>query len=98
MQAGTGAEITVELLGQARLLGGAAHIRLQLAGPATLRSVVAALAERSPALVGPVLNLAQLALADGHIFNLNGRDFLRSPDAPLRSGDRLLLLSSASGG
>jgi molybdopterin converting factor small subunit len=91
-------EVMVELLGPSRLLSSEPILRLDLAEPATLQAVVLELAGRCPALVGPVLDVERQILADGHIFNLNGRKFLNQPDAPLADGDHVLVLSSAAGG
>ena len=88
----------MELLGPSRLLSPEPILRLDLAEPATLRAVVLGLAGRCPALVGPVLDVENQRLADGHVFNLNGRKFLHQPETTLSEGDRLLVLSSAAGG
>ena len=90
--------VHVELLGPARLLAGAKEVAVKIPGACTLRQLVPALAERCPALVGPVLDLERRALAEGYIVNRNGRDFLANAEAVVRPGDRLLLLSSAAGG
>lgn len=91
-------EVTVELLGPSRLLSSEPILRLDLADQPTLQALVLALAVRCPALVGPVLDLEHQMLADGHVFNLNGRNFLRQPQTRLTQGDRVLVLSSAAGG
>jgi molybdopterin converting factor small subunit len=91
-------EVTVELLGPSRLLSSESVLRLDLADAPTLHALVLELALRCPALVGPVLDVEREALADGHVFNLNGRNFLHQPDTLLRQGDRVLVLSSAAGG
>jgi molybdopterin converting factor small subunit len=91
-------EVMVELLGPSRLLSSEPILRLDLAEPATLHAVVLELAGRCPALVGPVLDVENQRLADGHVFNLNGRNFVHRPDTRLTHGDRVLVLSNAAGG
>jgi molybdopterin converting factor small subunit len=91
-------EVTVELLGPSRLLSSEPILRLELADPPTLQALVLTLAGRCPALVGPVLDVERQTLVEGHIFNLNGRQFLRQPATVLTHGDRVLVLSSAAGG
>ncbi len=88
----------VELFGPARLLVGVRELTVEVGEVPTLRSVALALAERCPALVGPVVSLERQYLSDGYIFNLNGRDFVTRPETAVRPGDRLLLLSNAAGG
>jgi molybdopterin converting factor small subunit len=91
-------EVTVELLGPSRLLSSEPILRLDLADPPNLHALVLKLARRCPALVGPVLDIERQTLAEGHVFNLNGRNFLRRPETLLTDGDRVLVLSSAAGG
>jgi molybdopterin converting factor small subunit len=88
----------VELYGVARLLAGEREVALPVAAGMTLGDLPGALAERLPALVGPVLTPARDRLAEGYIFNRNGRDFLTDDATPVRPGDRLLLLASVAGG
>jgi hypothetical protein len=88
----------VELYGVARMLAGTRQVVLDLAAPVPLHAVVAALAERCPALCGPVLDVRLGRVAEGYVLNRNGRDFLAATDLQVRPGDRLLLLSSAAGG
>ena len=87
----------VEFYGVARLLAGCPAVTLDL-GAATLPEVVRALADRLPALVGPVLDPVRGTTADGYLFNRNGRDFLTDPAAVIRPGARVLLLASVAGG
>lgn len=91
-------ECRVQLFGLARLTAGVKEVTIDVPGPVPIREVIAALAERCPSLVGPVLDSGGHVLMDGFIFNLNGREFLTSLDDALHPGDRLLLLSSAAGG
>jgi molybdopterin converting factor small subunit len=91
-------EVKVELLGPSRLLSSEPILRLELADPPNLHALVVELAQRCPTLVGPVLDIERQTLTDGHVFNLNGRNFLNQPETLLTDGDSLLVLSSAAGG
>ena len=88
----------VELYGSARLLAGERDLAVPVTPGMTLGDLVLMLAERLPELVGPVLAPERRGLAEGYIFNRGGRDFLTDPAAPVRPGDRLLLLASIAGG
>jgi molybdopterin converting factor small subunit len=88
----------IELLGVARLVADRESVTLALVQPAPLSQVVSALADACPALVGPVIDPGRRTLLEQYIVNRNGRDFLASPDALVRPGDRLLLVASVAGG
>jgi molybdopterin-guanine dinucleotide biosynthesis protein A/molybdopterin converting factor small subunit len=89
---------TVELFGVARLKAKTATVPLVLPEEAQVQDALAALAEAVPALVGSVLTLDRHALVNGYICNVNGTEFTRDWQYPLRSGDHLLILSSDAGG
>ena len=89
---------TIELFGVARLKAKTTTVPLALPEGAQLRDALAALADAVPSLVGPVLTLDRHALVNGYTCNVNGMDFTRDWRHPLRSGDRLLILSSDAGG
>jgi len=89
---------TVELLGVARLRAKTKEISLALPAGATLAHVFLALAERLPALVGPVIAPEGKGLASGHACNINGRDFARDPAVRVRPGDRIFIISADAGG
>jgi molybdopterin converting factor small subunit len=88
----------VELYGSAQLLAGRRDVEIAVAPGMTMADLVTALAERLPALAGVALDPARGTLADGFIFNRDGRDFLTDPTIEVRPGDRLLLLASVAGG
>ena len=90
--------VRVELFGVARLAAGHKAVVLPYAQAGSLGEVVGALAERCPALVGPVIAAGGRALVEGHIFNVNGRDFVPDLGAALRPGDTVLLIAAAAGG
>ena len=80
------------------MLAGVKQVPVEIGREISTRAFIPALAARCPMLVGPVLDLERRTLADGYILNRNGRDFLNDPDALVRPGDRLLLLSNTAGG
>jgi molybdopterin converting factor small subunit len=90
--------LIVELFGVARLKAKTTTVPLTLPEGAQLCDALVALAEAVPSLVGPVLTVDRHALVNGYTCNVNGMDFTRDWQRPLRSGDRLLILSSDAGG
>ena len=97
---------TVELFGIARLRADRRSVALCLddvdstssAVGVTVGDALRALAVACPELVGPVLTPESSVLCDGYLLNLNGRNFVKSTEAPLADGDQLLLIASAAGG
>ena len=88
--------VSVELFGVARLLAKTQFVSLDLAQEATLAQVFSALADKLPALVGRVINSD--GLVSGYTCNLNGLDFVRTPNTKLSSGDKIFILSADAGG
>ncbi len=88
----------VELFGIARLLAGRRLVEVELGEASDVRSVLRALGQRFPALVGPVIRPDLAGLAEGHALNLNGLRFVADPDSPVAPDDALILLSSSAGG
>ena len=91
-------QCTVELFGVARLVANAREVSLALAPGATMSDVVAALADKVPALVGRVIAADRRTLVDGYACNVNGIEFIRSGAAPVESGDSVVILSADAGG
>ena len=91
-----GIDCTVELLGVAQLLAQTRQLSLTLPAGATLGILLAALAARVPALAGRVI--AGNRLVDGYACNVNGLEFVRSADTPVRPGDNIAILSADAGG
>jgi molybdopterin converting factor small subunit len=96
---------TVELFGVARLITGRREMPLTVPAPATCSEVFAALADALPSLVGRVIDRGARSehhrrayLVDGFACNVNGVAFVRSADAPVASGDRVIILSADAGG
>ncbi len=89
---------TVELLGVARLRAKTKEVSLALPQGATLVQLFSALAEKLPALVGPVIAPDGNSLVSGHACNINGRDFARDLAVEVRAGDRIFIISADAGG
>lgn len=88
----------VELFGVARVLSGLKQVELDLDEGGDVRGVLRALAERCPALVGPVIRPDLSGLVEGHVLNLNGLSFVADAGTRVAPGDAVLLLSSSAGG
>ncbi|MYC05751.1 MAG: MoaD/ThiS family protein [Chloroflexi bacterium] len=92
------ANVTIELFGTARIASGRKAIALTLPSNASAASLVVALAEKCPALVGVVLRDDLAGLLESYTLNLNGTEFVSDGCLRLRDGDTLLLFSSQAGG
>jgi len=88
--------VSVELFGVPRLLAKTRSVTLNLAEGATLAQVLSALAEKLPMLAGRVIEAG--SLISGYTCNINGLDFVRTPNAKVASGDKIFLLSADAGG
>jgi hypothetical protein len=51
-----------------------------------------------PALVGRVIDPDRRRLAGGCTCSINGRDFVRSPEAAVQPGDSIIIMSADAGG
>jgi molybdopterin-guanine dinucleotide biosynthesis protein A/molybdopterin converting factor small subunit len=88
--------VSVELFGVARMLAKTKLVSLDLAQGATLAQVFSSLADKFPVLVGRVINSE--GLITGYTCNINGLNFVRTPDAKVNSGDKIFILSADAGG
>lgn len=88
--------VSVELFGVARMLAKTQLVSLDLAQGATLAQVFSSLADKFPVLVGRVINSE--GLITGYTCNINGLNFVRTPDAKVNSGDKIFILSADAGG
>jgi molybdopterin-guanine dinucleotide biosynthesis protein A len=89
---------TVELFGVARLVAQTREVSLVLPPEATCALVYAALAEKLPVLVGPVIGPDRTRLVDGYACCVNGLHFVRSSSVSVNAGDHLVILSADAGG
>jgi molybdopterin-guanine dinucleotide biosynthesis protein A len=88
--------VSIELFGVARLLAKTQLVSLDLAQGATLAQAFSALAEKFPVLLGRVINSDSLIA--GYTCNINGLDFVRSPNTKIKMGDKIFILSADAGG
>jgi molybdopterin-guanine dinucleotide biosynthesis protein A/molybdopterin converting factor small subunit len=91
-------QCTVELFGAARFLAHTREVSLTLPAGATFSQVYAALADKLPVLVGKVIDPDRARLFDGFACNVNGLDFIRTPEATVKAGDNIVILSADAGG
>jgi len=89
---------TIELFGVARMVARTSEVALRLPPAATFAQLFEELANQVPALVGRVITADRNALMDGYACSVNGREFVRVPDAAVKSGDSILILSADAGG
>ncbi|MEZ6072710.1 MAG: hypothetical protein R3C10_21215 [Pirellulales bacterium] len=85
--------VSVEFFGIPRQRAGVATTTV---GATRLGDALRQLAAEFPALDGCCIRGERLC--HGHVANLNGDRFLDDPDAVLRGGDQLLILSGDVGG
>ena len=90
--------ITVELFGMARIACGRRRLSIETTADGSIPTVVAALADACPELVGRAICEDLGALMESYTFNLNGTSFIGEGALALKSGDTLLLFSSQAGG
>ena len=84
--------------GLPREVSGKSQVDISLEDGAGLREVVSTLKRELPALTGAVLNPHDDRLEDTCAFNLDGRFLGEGEDVSLHDGDRIRLLTLATGG
>jgi molybdopterin converting factor small subunit len=90
---------TVELYGLSAELAGINEVVLELSAENTgMRGLVTALRTRLPELDGIVLKKDENILADDQAFNIDGRFYSGRNKIIVRDGDRIRLLTAATGG
>jgi molybdopterin-guanine dinucleotide biosynthesis protein A len=89
---------SVELFGVARLVARTPAVALELPHGATFAQLFGELARTLPELVGRVITADRNALMDGYACSVNGREFVRLPEAAVNAGDSILILSADAGG
>jgi len=74
------------------------EVEVELEDGANLADIVAALRNKIPALEGPVIRTGEDRLVELYKFNVNGRFHFDDMDFQIQSGDRIALLTPATGG
>ena len=88
----------VQLFGLPREITDLREVEVELKDGANLGDVIAALKREIPALEGPIIRAGENRLMEHCAFNINGRFYLDDKEAQLQDGDRVLLLTLATGG
>ncbi|MFC2015251.1 MoaD/ThiS family protein [Chloroflexota bacterium] len=88
----------VEMFGLSREVSGVTEVEVELEDNARLEDVVAALKRQLPVMEGTVIRESENRLQDDSIFNINGRFYHDEDDLQINNGERLRLLSLATGG
>ena len=88
----------VQLFGLPREVTELQKVEVGLKDGANLGDVIAALRREIPALEGPVIRAGEKRLMERCAFNINGRFYLNDKDVQLQDGDRVSLLTLATGG
>ncbi|MBA7694129.1 hypothetical protein ES703_102736 [subsurface metagenome] len=86
------------MFGLSREVSGVQEVELKLENDASLGDVVAALRREFPEMEGQVIRKGEDRLEDSCIFNINGRFYYDENDLRFRDGERLRLLTLATGG
>jgi len=88
----------VQLFGLPREVTELQKLEVKLKDGANLGDVIAALRREIPALEGRVIRAGENRLMEHCAFNINGRFYLNDKDVQLQDGDRVSLLTLATGG
>ena len=90
---------TIELYGSSAELAGTNEVVLELPGISVgMKELVIALKNRLPELDGIVMKKDEYLLADDQAFNIDGRFYSGSDEIAVHNGDRIRLLTAATGG
>ena len=88
----------VQLFGLPREITELQEVEVGLKNEANLGDVIAALRREIPALEGRVIRAGENRLMEHCAFNINGRFYLDDREVQFQDGDRILLLTLATGG
>ena len=89
---------TVEMFGLPEEITDRRKVEVELKDGASPRDVVAALRREIPALEGPVIRCGEDQLVERYGFYINGRFYTGDEEVQLKDGDRVVLLTLATGG
>jgi molybdopterin converting factor small subunit len=73
-------------------------VEVELNEGAGMAEVIAALRKKIPSLEGPVIRAGEDRLEEAYKFNINGHFYFDGMDFKLQKGDRIALLTPATGG
>lgn len=91
--------LDVEIYGVPHQIGAPRQVAVALGDGALLSDVIAALRREIPGLAGPVLRPDADSLTERYAFNVNGSFYYQDGGGlRLKAGDRIALLSIATGG
>ena len=88
----------VQLFGLPHEITELQKVEVGLKDGANLGDAIAALRREIPALEGRVIRAGENRLMEHCAFNINGRFYLNDKDVQLQDGDRVSLLTLATGG
>lgn len=88
----------VQMFGLPRDITELREVEVELEDGAGMKEVVAALRSKIPALEGPVIRTGEDRLEELYKFNVNGLFYFDGMDFQLQKGDRIALLTPATGG
>ena len=88
----------VQLFGLPREITELQKVEVELKDGANLGDVIATLRREIPALEGRVIRAGENRLMEHCAFNINGRFYLNDKEVQLQDGDRVALLTLATGG
>lgn len=93
-------QVSVEFNGIFRILTKTSHLSLELPPGTTFREIIKLLGERSPVLVGEVLDSENGALIASNALSINGKRMIQPDelDEAPQEGDRLIFMSVLAGG
>ncbi len=74
------------------------EVEVELKDGANLGDIIAALRRAIPTLEGNVIRAGEDRLIENYGFNINGRFYLNDEEVQLKDGDRIALLTLATGG
>jgi len=88
----------VKIFGLPREITELREVEVELNDGAGMPEIIAALRNKIPTLEGPVIRPGEDRLVELYKFNVNGTFYFDGMDLHLRRGDRVALLTPATGG
>jgi len=88
----------VQMFGLPREVTELREVEIELKDGANLGDVVAALRHEILALEGQVIRAGENRLMEHYAFNINGRFYSEDREVQIQEGDRIMLLTLATGG